>query len=146
MQIEEDRLKKEIDDSQAGQKVHMIVQPFPDQIKPYIELMRLDKPKPILLVYWPSLWAILGATSYIHLPSPDFYLLAVFLLGATFSRAAGCIINDLWDRKLDSKVERTQNRPIASGRIGTPAAFALLGTNLAVCLGCLLQLNLPTQV
>lgn len=123
-----------------------IVQALPSPLTPYLQLMRLDKPKPSLLVFWPAAWGILGATSYLNLTSPDLYMLSVFLLGAIFSRSAGCIINDIWDRKLDAQVERTQNRPLASGRVSLPAAFALLGANLAVCLGCVMQLNLPTQV
>lgn len=146
MKIENERLNQEIKSAQVSQSSQLVMDSLPNSLRPYIELMRLNKPKPILLVYWPSAWAILGAASYLHLPLPDFYLLGLFLAGATFSRAAGCIVNDMWDRKLDAQVERTQNRPLASGRIGMPTAFALLAGNLSLCLACLLQLNLPTQV
>lgn len=143
--IEEERIKREINSAQLTQ-ASPLVQALPSPLTPYIQLMRMDKPKPTLLVLWPGVWGLLGATSYLNLPSPDLYLLSVIVLGAFFSRSAGCIINDIWDRKIDAQVERTQNRPLASGRIGLPAAFSLLGLNLAGCLACLMQLNLPTQV
>jgi 4-hydroxybenzoate polyprenyltransferase len=108
--------------------------------------MRLDKPAPIYLTYWPSAWAILGAASYQHAAIPDFYLLGLFALGAMTMRSAGCIINDIWDRKLDQKVERTKNRPLASGQVSLPSAYLLLLGNLSVSLSILFQLNLTTQL
>lgn len=114
-------------------------------LDPYIKLMRLENPVPILLTYWPAAWAILGAASYLN-TSPDFYLLTLFAVGAIGMRSAGCIVNDIWDRKVDAQVERTKNRPLASGQIGLPAAVALLGANLSVSLAVLLQLDLTTQV
>lgn len=145
MEIEEERLKREIKTAQQSTQ-SVFVKSLPSQLTPYIELMRLDKPKPVLLVYWPSIWGILGATSYLNLHTPDFYLMGLFFVGAMFARASGCIMNDLWDRRLDKKVERTQTRPLASGRVGVPAALALLAGNLSISLACLMQLNLPTQV
>jgi 4-hydroxybenzoate polyprenyltransferase len=118
----------------------------PKILEPYIKLMRLDKPAPIYLAFWPGAWAILGAASYQHASIPDFYLLGVFAVGAIAMRSAGCIVNDIWDRKLDKQVERTKDRPLASGQVGLPMAVALLGTNLTVALSALLQLNLTTQV
>ena len=107
--------------------------------------MRLDNPVPIFLTYWPGAWAILGAASYLN-TTPDFYLLSLFALGAVGMRSAGCIVNDIWDRKIDSQVERTKDRPLASGKIGLPSAVALLGANLSLSLGVLMQLDLTTQV
>ena len=107
--------------------------------------MRLDKPAPIMLTFWPGAWAILGAASYFH-TYPDFYLLGLFAAGAVGMRSAGCIVNDIWDREIDKKVERTKNRPLASGEVGLPAAVALLAANLSVSLTVLMQLDLTTQV
>lgn len=138
--------EEELTAARASQPPSKLTSSLPSPLAPYIELMRLDKPGPILLVYWPGAWAILGAASYTHSALPDFYLLSLFLIGATFTRASGCIINDIWDREMDKTVERTRNRPLASGRVGLPGASLLLAGNLAICLGVALQLNLPTQV
>jgi len=117
----------------------------PSILEPYIRLMRLNNPAPILLTYWPGAWAILGAASYLN-TTPDFYLLTLFALGAIGMRNAGCIVNDLWDRKIDSQVERTKNRPLASGEVSIPSAVGLLAGNLSLSLAVLLQLDLTTQV
>jgi 4-hydroxybenzoate polyprenyl transferase len=77
---------------------------------------------------------------------PDLYLLTLFALGAGAMRTAGCIINDIWDRRLDRQVERTRDRPLANQTVSVPSAFLLLAANLGVSLGVLLQLNLTTQV
>eukprot|EP00638_Chattonella_subsalsa_P006938 CAMPEP_0117760084 /NCGR_PEP_ID=MMETSP0947-20121206/16387_1 /TAXON_ID=44440 /ORGANISM="Chattonella subsalsa, Strain CCMP2191" /LENGTH=183 /DNA_ID=CAMNT_0005580643 /DNA_START=450 /DNA_END=998 /DNA_ORIENTATION=+ len=58
-------------------------------------------------------------------------------------RSAGCTINDLWDRKYDSKVERTKTRPLATGEVSVPQAIAFLGAQLTAGLGILVQLNMP---
>lgn len=113
--------------------------------EPYIKLMRLDNPVPIFLTYWPGAWAILGAASYLN-TMPDVYLLTLFGLGAVCMRSAGCIVNDIWDRKIDRQVERTKNRPLASGAVGLPSALALLGANLSLSLAVLMQLDITTQV
>lgn len=125
------------DDSETTKK--------PSFFEPYMKLMRLDNPAPILLTYWPGAWAILGAASYLN-TTPDAYLLTLFALGAVGMRSAGCIVNDIWDRKIDRDVERTKDRPLASGKIGLPSAVALLGANLSVSLAVLMQLDLTTQV
>lgn len=114
-------------------------------IEPYLKLMRLNNPIPILLTYWPGAWAILGAASYLN-TLPDFYLLSLFALGAIGMRSAGCIVNDMWDRNIDKQVERTKDRPLANGTVGMPAAVTLLGANLSVSLAVLMQLDITTQV
>lgn len=114
-------------------------------LEPYFKLMRLNNPIPILLTYWPSAWAILGAASYLN-TTPDFYLLSLFALGAIGMRSAGCIVNDMWDRNIDKQVERTKDRPLANGTVGMPAAVALLGANLSLSLAVLMQLDITTQV
>ena len=114
-------------------------------LEPYIKLMRLNNPVPILLTYWPGAWAIIGAASYLN-TTPDFYLISLFALGAIGMRSAGCIINDLWDRQIDKQVERTKDRPLANGTVGIPAAVSLLGANLSLSLVVLMQLDITTQV
>ncbi len=87
----------------------------------YWRLMRFDRPIGIWLLLWPTLWALwLAAGGF-----PPWPMLLVFVLGTALMRAAGCVINDYADRDFDPHVERTRNRPIASGRVGTREALAL---------------------
>ena len=116
------------------------------RLKSYMQLMRMNNTAPLYLTFWPGAWSILGAASYQAASMPDFYLLSLFALGAFTMRSAGCIVNDLWDRDVDAKVERTKERPLASGKVSVPEAVALLGVNLSASLAVLWQLNLTTQV
>jgi 4-hydroxybenzoate polyprenyltransferase len=109
------------------------------RVRPYLRLMRMDKPIGIWLLFFPAAWGMLLA------PAPlRWDLLALMLLGATITRAAGCILNDLTDRKLDAQVERTRTRPLASGEIPVRDAWVLLG--VLACNALLLTLVLPKQV
>jgi len=80
---------------------------------PYIQLMRLNKPIGILLLLWPTLSALWLAAKGM----PSFSILMVFVFGVLLMRSAGCVINDWADRKFDGRVQRTQNRPLATGVI-----------------------------
>jgi 4-hydroxybenzoate polyprenyltransferase len=102
--------------------------------------MRLDKPIGIWLVFFPAAWAVSIAAPLSDIP----WLVMLMLVGATLTRSAGCIINDLTDRALDAKVARTQNRPLASGRVPHWQAFVLLLFLLLLAL--LLALSLPQPV
>ena len=105
----------------------------------YWQLLRLDKPIGIWLLFFPAGWAVgLAATHDVG------YLQALMLFGAFVMRSAGCIINDLVDRDLDKQVARTRNRPIASGRISVNAAYVVLALLLVVAL--VIALNLPLSV
>ena len=96
-----------------------------DRLQQYALLMRLDKPIGILLLLWPTLWALWIAAEGV--PRTD--VLLVFLLGVVLMRSAGCVLNDIADRRIDPFVERTKNRPIARGTV--TAAEALM---VALCL------------
>lgn len=109
-------------------------------MNPYIALTRLDKPIGIWLLFFPAAWAV-GLTA---LNDNILYLLIVMLAGAAITRAAGCIINDLTDRRLDAQVERTRTRPLASGAIQARQAIALLAALLTLAL--VLALSLPPRV
>jgi 4-hydroxybenzoate polyprenyltransferase len=86
----------------------------------YAHLMRLDKPVGTLLLLWPTLWALWLAADGV----PRIDVLLIFVFGVILMRAAGCVINDYADRHFDGHVERTQQRPLATGRI--PAVHALM--------------------
>jgi len=103
----------------------------------YIYLGRFDRPIGWWLLLLPGWWVIpICAPSIISM----WWLMALFLAGAIITRAAGCIINDLWDRRLDQQVERTQQRPLASGAVSLRAAFIFLGILGAIGIGILWQL------
>jgi 4-hydroxybenzoate polyprenyltransferase len=90
------------------------------KIPHYLNLIRFDRPIGTYLLLWPTLWALWLAAEGV----PDLKLLMIFSLGTFLMRSAGCIINDYADRELDGRVERTKNRPIATGLI--PAKHALI--------------------
>lgn len=92
-----------------------------------LNLMRWDKPIGTWLLFWPCSWSIVLAASTVNMSLlPMLNLIALFFLGAFFMRSAGCIINDMWDRKYDAQVERTKNRPLASGALSVQQAMVLL--------------------
>ena len=86
-------------------------------LKLFIQLTRLDKPIGYMLLFWPCSWGLTIAYDFENNLSKYFFYLILFFLGAVLMRSAGCIVNDIADRKFDKKVERTKNRPIASGKI-----------------------------
>jgi 4-hydroxybenzoate polyprenyltransferase len=93
----------------------------------YAKLMRLDKPIGILLLAWPTLWALwLSADGH-----PDPMVLVVFVLGVVLMRSAGCVVNDYADRDFDPHVARTRNRPLAARRVSEKEAL-LLAAGLAL--------------
>ncbi|CAN0840862.1 4-hydroxybenzoate polyprenyltransferase, mitochondrial [Linum grandiflorum] len=112
---------------------------LPVYLRPYAKLARLDKPIGTWLLAWPCMWSISLAASPGHLP--DFKMMALFGSGAFLLRGAGCTINDLLDRDIDTKVERTRLRPIASGNLTPFQGLCFLGSQLLLGLGILLQLN-----
>ncbi|XLU75442.1 hypothetical protein S245_034495 [Arachis hypogaea] len=112
---------------------------LPKQVQPYAQLARLDKPIGTWLLLWPCMWSITLAATPGQLP--DFKMLALFGCGALLLRGAGCTINDLLDRDIDTKVERTKSRPVASGLLTPFQGLCFLGFQLTLGLGILLQLN-----
>jgi len=84
-----------------------------NRLQQYFRLIRLDKPIGILLLLWPTLWALWMASN----GKPDLTLVAIFTLGTVLMRSAGCAINDYADRDFDKYVQRTVDRPVTSGKI-----------------------------
>jgi len=117
---------------------------LPASWHPFIALARLDRPVGWWLLLLPGWQAILLAGMLNGTgPGRIFTLMLAFLIGAITMRAAGCVINDWWDRDLDRSVERTRNRPIASGRISTGGAAIFLA---GLCLiGAIVLFQLPYQ-
>ena len=108
-----------------------------NRIKTYAQLMRLDKPIGILLLLWPMLWGLWFAAQGL----PDGRILVIFVLGTVLMRSAGCVINDFADRKIDPHVERTKNRPMAAGRVGSKEALLLAAGLSLIAFLLILPLN-----
>ncbi len=113
----------------------------PAPLRPWLRLMRADRPIGVWLLLWPCWWSVaLSSRALDIFPNP--FLLLVFAIGAFAMRSAGCIYNDILDRDIDAKVARTQARPLANGQISVKAAMALIVGLCFVGLGVLLQFNL----
>lgn len=110
---------------------------LPRPLRPYASLIRLDRPIGTWLLFWPCAWSVALA----GMGPGGAVLIAWFALGAWAMRSAGCVWNDIVDRDLDAKVERTRLRPLASGRASLKGAWALLATLCLVGLFVLLQLG-----
>ena len=104
-----------------------------NQINLFIELTRLKRPIGFMLLYWPCLWGLTLVYDFNSNLFNYFFYSALFLSGSILMRSAGCIINDIADKNFDQKVERTKNRPIASGKVSVKLAstYALILCGIA---------------
>ncbi len=111
--------------------------------RPYLLLARVDRPIGTWLLFLPGSWGILlSAPSWAEAAR----LILLFGVGSLVMRAAGCVVNDLWDRDIDRLVARTAGRPLASGALRPSQALVFLTVLLLVGLGVLLQLNGLSQL
>ena len=99
----------------------------------YLQLARLHRPIGILLLLWPTLWAVWLAGN----GHPSLLILVIFTLGTVLMRSAGCVINDYADRDIDKHVKRTKERPLTSGRVSSREAL-YLAAGLALVAGLLI--------
>jgi len=93
-----------------------------NQIKLFIELTRIKRPIGFMLLFWPCLWGLTLAYDFNLGVFTYFFYSTLFLSGSILMRSAGCIVNDIADKNFDRKVERTKNRPIASGKVSVKLA------------------------
>lgn len=114
---------------------------LPPRLRPYASLMRLDRPIGTWLLYWPCAWSVALAGV-----GGRWDLLVWFGLGAFATRSAGCVYNDIVDRDLDVKVERTRLRPLASRRVSPRSAWILIGLLCLLGLIVLVQLNVTAAI
>ena len=105
----------------------------------YERLMRLDKPIGILLLLWPTLWALWLSA----LGRPNWIVVWIFIMGTVLMRSAGCVINDYADRDFDKHVERTKERPLTSGKVTTREALWLFAALCLLSFGLVLALGMP---
>lgn len=112
-----------------------------NRLRLYFQLIRLDKPIGIVLLLWPTLWALWMASDGV----PDYCLLFIFTLGTVLMRSAGCAINDYADRDFDKHVKRTVDRPITSGKIRPREALIVAAVLAIVAFLLILPLNALTK-
>jgi 4-hydroxybenzoate polyprenyltransferase len=134
--------------SDASQPADAVSAPWmaalPRALRPYAQLMRLDRPIGVWLLFWPCLFGlVLGATAQDRTFTQwqDFQFVILFALGAIVMRGAGCAFNDIVDRKIDASVARTRGRPIPSGAISVGSAVRLVVGLCLIGLAILSQFN-----
>ncbi len=115
-------------------------------LKIFINLTRLNRPIGYLLLFWPCSWGLAYAYSLNKDIELFLYYLVLFFLGAVLMRSAGCIVNDIVDRKLDKKVKRTRNRPLAAKLISVKKAFLYVLGLCGIAFFILIQFNILTIV
>ena len=117
-----------------------------NQVKLFVNLIRLKKPIGYMLLFWPCAWGLTLAYDFSKNLNNYFFYLILFFLGAVLMRSAGCIVNDILDKEFDAKVFRTKDRPIASGKISIKLAiiYSLILCFLALLI--LLNFNLFTII
>lgn len=114
----------------------------PATVRPYLYLIRLDKPIGTILIFYPFAWSAMMASYAVQAPiTTSISSLALCGFTAFVLRSAACTINDIWDRDIDRAVERTKRRPLANGDITIPRASIYLGAQAAVGLGIFLQFD-----
>ena len=117
-----------------------------NQLNLFAELTRLKKPIGYMLLFWPCSWGLTIAYDFSSDLNVYFFYLSLFFLGAVLMRSAGCIVNDILDRKFDKKVFRTKNRPITSGKISVKLGMFYSGLLCFVAFLILINFNSFTIV
>ena len=115
-------------------------------LKIFIDLTRLNKPIGFMLLFWPCSWGLSYAYSVNQNLNIFFYYLFLFFLGSILMRSAGCIFNDIVDRDIDKKIERTKQRPIASKKISIKKSFFYIIALCALAFLILIQFNMLTII
>ena len=110
-----------------------------NQLNLFVELTRLKKPIGYMLLFWPCAWGLTIAYDFSSNLNNYFFYLLLFFFGSVLMRSAGCIVNDIIDRKFDKKVSRTKNRPIASGKISV--VLGLFYTSILCLIALIILFN-----
>ena len=117
-----------------------------NQLNLFVELTRLKKPIGYMLLFWPCAWGLTIAYDFSSNLNIYFFYLLLFFLGSVLMRSAGCIVNDVLDRKFDKKVLRTKDRPIASGKISIKLALLYSGVLCLIAFLVLINFNFFTII
>mgnify|MGYP006188435041 CR=1 FL=1 len=112
-----------------------------NQFKLFVELTRLKRPIGYMLLFWPCAWGLVLGFDFSNDIKTFIVYLFLFLIGAILMRSAGCIINDIADKKFDKKVARTKNRPIASGKVSVQLGFLYSGILCLIAFFVLINFN-----
>ncbi len=112
----------------------------------FIELTRLNNPIGYMLLFWPCLWGLTLVYDFDGEIITYFKYLTLFFLGSIIMRSAGCIVNDITDKEFDKKVQRTKNRPVASGKISVKLAWSYTLTLCLFAFLILINFNLFTII
>jgi len=112
-----------------------------NQLNLFIELTRLKRPIGYMLLFWPCAWGLTLAYDFSNDIKIYFFYLILFFLGSVLMRSAGCIVNDILDRKFDKKVSRTKNRPIASKKVSITLGLFYASTLCLLALLVLINFN-----
>jgi 4-hydroxybenzoate polyprenyltransferase len=115
-----------------------------NQINLFIELTRLRRPIGFMLLFWPCLWGLTIVYDFNSDLFNYFFYATLFLIGSILMRSAGCIVNDIADKNFDKKVERTKNRPIASGKVSVKLAAFYSTILCAIAFLVLINFNKQT--
>jgi len=116
------------------------------QLKIFINLTRLNKPIGIMLLFWPCSWGLAYAYNIDKNFNQFIYFLLLFFLGSVLMRSAGCIVNDIVDKDIDRKVQRTKNRPLACNLISIKLALIYTSVLCSLAFLILIQFNMLTIV
>ena len=117
-----------------------------NQFNLFVELTRLKKPIGYMLLFWPCSWGLTLAYDFSSDLKIYFFYLLLFFLGSVLMRSAGCIVNDVLDRKFDKKVFRTKDRPIASGKVSVKLALLYSGILCLIAFLVLINFNFFTII
>ena len=117
-----------------------------NQLNIFIQITRLKKPIGYMLLFWPCAWGLSLAYDFKQSLNDYFFYLTLFFLGSVLMRSAGCIVNDILDREFDKKVERTKDRPLASGKISWKLALIYALILCLIAFVVLLNFNLFTII
>ena len=117
-----------------------------EHLKIFINLTRLNKPIGFMLLFWPCSWGLAYAYNLNQDLNIFLYYLLLFFLGSILMRSAGCIFNDIVDKNIDRKVQRTKQRPIAAGKISIKKSFFYIISLCALAFLILIQFNFLTII
>ena len=115
-----------------------------EKLQIFLDLTRLKRPIGYMLLFWPCAWGLTAGFNFLDSKNIFFFYIILFLLGSILMRSAGCIVNDIIDRNYDKKVQRTKNRPLASGKVSVRTALIYATALCLLAFLVLINFNLLT--
>jgi len=115
-----------------------------EKLQIFLDLTRLKRPIGYMLLFWPCAWGLTAGFNFLDSKNIFFFYIILFLLGSILMRSAGCIVNDIIDRNYDKNVQRTKNRPLASGKVSVKTALMYATVLCLLAFFVLINFNLLT--